>query len=48
VGLGGMNQNNLPCIVFSLIVTKEIKGRRGHDRMVVEFPTTCAMSAQYH
>ena len=31
-----------------ILITAYIRGRRGRDRMVVGFTTTCAISAYYH
>ena len=35
-------------MLFCTCISKEIRDRRGRDRMVVGFTTTCAISAYHH
>jgi len=34
--------------LFHIALTQFFKGRRGRDRMVVGFPTACAISVYHH
>ena len=33
---------------FALVCSQAVSGRRGRNRMVVGFPTTCAFSTYHH